>query len=186
MLLRDKDILRAAEFSANRVYRYSLGRAWSTGLPHLVVIGLNPSTADEKRDDPTIRRCVGFARKFGYGGVRVVNLFAYRSTEPGALRQAADPVGPDNFTAIRKAVEDCLCRSAGPGRTVPSRVLCAWGNHGVYRDQDQAVMEWLKDLDVEKVCLGVTKHGSPKHPLYLPGGITPLPYHGRTVPGQSR
>lgn len=181
-----KNITGTAEFSADRVYRYSLGRVWSRRAPHLVIIGLNPSTADDRRDDPTIRRCVGFARQFGYGGLKVVNLFAYRSTEPDALRHAADPVGPDNSLAIRKAVGDCLCSLPVPGGTARVRVLCAWGARGVYLDQDLAVMDWLDGLDIETVCLGVTNNGSPKHPLYLPAGITPLSYHGRAASRQSR
>ena len=181
-----KNITGTAEFSADRVYRYSLGRVWSRRAPHLVIIGLNPSTADDRRDDPTIRRGGGFARQFGYGGLKVVNLFAYRSTEPDALRHAADPVGPDNSLAIRKAVGDCLCSLPAPGGTARIRVLCAWGANGVYLDQDLAVMDWLDGLDIETVCLGVTNNGSPKHPLYLPAGITPLSYHGRAASRQSR
>ena len=179
MQLSGQNLSGTAEFSADRVYRYCLGRVWNNEAPHLVIIGLNPSTADESRDDPTIRRCMGFARRFGYGGLKVVNLFAYRSTEPGALRHTADPVGPDNFPAIREAVRGCR-------RKPPARVLCAWGAHGVYLDQDLAVMDCLAGLGIGTACLGVTKNGSPKHPLYLPGTAIPLPYHGRGVSCHSR
>ena len=142
-----------ATFSPCRTYRYSLTRVWDADLPRVAFIGLNPSTADETADDPTIRRCIGFARRWGFGSMVVVNCFALRSTYPKGLRRSSDPVGPGNDRAIIRVV-----------RSV-DRVVAAWGAHGGYLDRDTRVLAMLPD---DAMCLGVTLDGSPRHPLYLP------------------
>ncbi len=152
----------AAEFSADHVYRYRLTRSWASGSRTLNVIGLNCSTATATVDDPTIRRCVGFAQRWGYGGLVMTNLFAYRATDPQAMRRAADPVGPENDRALLVA--------AG----VAAMVLAAWGVHGRHRDRDQAVLRLLDQFPLW--CLGVTKDDSPRHPLYVAGSTEPRRY----------
>ena len=141
----------SAEFSRCRRYRYTLERRWATRGPTVVFIGLNPSTADERTDDPTVRRCVGFARDWGFAGVVLVNLFALRSTDPALLLTDRDPIGPDNDHWIRSSL-----RAA-------AMVVAAWGVRGGLLDRDAAVAAIAGDLH----CLGLTKAGHPRHPLYL-------------------
>ena len=141
----------SADFSSCRQYRYSLSRVWNQDLPIIVFVGLNPSTADENVDDPTVRRCLGFARNWRYGGIVLVNLFAYRSTDPEVLRKTHDPIGPSNDAFIVSC-----CRSA-------ARVVVAWGIHGAWLDRDLDVLSLLS----RPYCFGLTRSGAPKHPLYL-------------------
>lgn len=156
------DIESGAEFSRGRVYRYSLWRFWGKHKRYAAFVCLNPSTADEAEDDPTVRRCVNYAKAWGYGGMIMLNLFALRSTDPAALYSIKNPVGPDNDLHIRSA-------SAKAGVTV-----VAWGNHGGYQNRDKAVLKILKD----PMCLSVTKRGQPGHPLYLKGNLKPVPFKG--------
>lgn len=157
-------MFRSAAFSPCRRYRYKLSRVWSPTLPAVVFVGLNPSTADEQKDDPTVRRCIGFARKWNFGGLILVNLFAYRSTDPAGLLWAGDPVGPEN--------DEQILASA---RTA-AQVVLAWGAKGNLLDRDQQVLSLLPDAH----CLGTTKDGHPKHPLYLAGNTRVRPF--RAVP----
>src|SRR5262249_29397933 len=148
-----------ASFSSCRTWRYWLSRSWRPlGLlpeRQLVVIGLNPSTADETVDDPTIRRLIGYAKDWGYDGILMLNAFAFRATDPKELRTTvADPVGADNDDVIRTN-----CRSA--------KVLCAWGKHARYLDREKRVLELLHDVGADTFCLGTNLDGTPKHPLYL-------------------
>lgn len=149
-----------ATFSPCRTWRYMLTRCWATHLPILAVIGLNPSTADETRDDPTIRRIRGFAELWGYGGLHMLNLFALRSTDPRGLRAVADPVGPENDAVIVYG-------------TAVGDVLCCWGTHGFYMGRDQSVLRLLRPFSRRLLHLGLTKDGHPKHPLYLRGDTAP-------------
>jgi hypothetical protein len=142
-----------AIISACGTYRYRLERTWSTS-PKVAFIMLNPSTADAEKDDPTIRRCVSFAKSWGYGGLIVGNLFALRSTDPKALISAPDPIGPDNDAHLRAIA---LCAE---------RVVCAWGAHGSHHNRDKHVTRLFK-LQHELASLGVTGKGQPKHPLYI-------------------
>lgn len=114
---------------------------------------LNPSTADAERDDPTLRRCKGFARRLAFARLQIVNLFAYRATDPFDLREAADPVGPENDGWVEQT-----CRNA-------DLVIAGWGVHGGWHGRDRQVAEMLKPLELR--CLGVTRDGAPRHPLYL-------------------
>lgn len=138
-------------------YRYVLTR--DTNLlrpekPGALFIMLNPSTADADQDDPTIRRCLAFATQWGCAGLTVANLYAYRATNPAKLLEAPDPVGPLNDFHLREQLRD---------RHV---VVVAWGNHAQLR----RVSEFYKlaqEIGVRVVCLGVTKAGQPRHPLYV-------------------
>ena len=152
---------RGAVFSECRRYRYALWRIWDEDMRYAMFICLNPSTADEAKDDPTVRRCAGFTRSWGYGGLYMANLFAYRSTDYRALKGGQDPVGPETDEWLRR-----LAQEAGV-------IVAAWGNQGSYRDRDWAVVEMFPDL----CCLALTKHGQPGHPLYLKGDLRPTPLH---------
>lgn len=136
-------------------YRYRLWRVWRRG-PRVLFIGLNPSTADAERDDPTVRRCIGLAKAWGFSGMELANLFAYRATDPRVLAQADDPVGPDNDRWLAWLAKRTACR-----------VAC-WGNHGWLHDRAAEVVVRLPKLR----CLGVTKLGHPRHPLYLPANVS--------------
>lgn len=153
-----------ARFSPCERYRYSLTRTWDPSLIRMVFIGLNPSTADAYQDDPTIRRVLGFALREGCGELVMLNLFGLRSTDPRGLRDVADPTGPENDAAIAEwTADDAL-------------VVCGWGAHGDYLDRGALVAAALAGAGVRPVCLGVTKDGHPKHPLYLAANTPLVPY----------
>lgn len=155
-----------AYFSECRKFRYSLWRRWhllldapdTSGL--CCFIGLNPSTADETEDDPTIRRCIGFAKDWGYNGLVMLNIFAYRATDPKEMKAFPAPVGPLNNLAICEVTQSV-------GKTI-----IAWGCHGDHLDRDLDVRKLLSDRKF--MCLGITKDGQPKHPLYLPKKSVPI------------
>ncbi len=153
-----------ARFSRCRTWRYALWREWDASLPRVMLIGLNPSTADARRNDPTIRRCIGFARDWGFGGVWVLNLFAFRATYPDDLRAAADPVGPRNDEWLRRI-----------GRQ-SARIVACWGNDGAFRGRSGRVRTMLGDrLEV----IRLNGSGEPAHPLYLPKRLAPVPWPDR-------
>jgi len=133
-----------------------------------MVIGLNPSTADETRDDPTIRRCIGYARLWRFGGVLVTNLFAFRATDPRDLLRADLPLGEGNLATIR-AHARCVSEDGGA-------ILAAWGAHGRHRGGSNALTSMLEGDGIGVACLGRTGRGEPKHPLYLPKAAMPEPY----------
>jgi len=155
---------RSAVFDRTRRYRYLLRRRWAAG-PTAVFVLLNPSTADDRRDDATIRRCIGFARRWGCGSLEVVNLFARRATRPADLMRAHDPVGPDNDRYLRAAAR----RS--------DHLIVGWGGHGTYLGRARAV-EILMDGVRPVHCLGLTRTGEPRHPLRLPYATALRPYMG--------
>jgi hypothetical protein len=130
------------------------------------MVMLNPSTADAEKDDPTIRRCIAFAARERFGGVEILNLFAFRATAPAGLKAAADPVGPDNDLHLRDLF--------GRHRTI----LAAWGLHGAYLGRAEAIMRLAATLGARLTCLGRTAHGHPRHPLYARGDCAILPFHG--------
>lgn len=144
-------MIKSAKFSYDRMYRYELWRWWEKSKPFVMFIGLNPSTADETNDDPTVRRCIGFAQDWGYGGLCMVNLFALRATDPKVMLDFVKSVGPDND-------EHLIMVSDKAGK-----IIAAWGNHGSHRNRDKEIMAFIPDM----FCLGITKKGNPKHPLYL-------------------
>lgn len=145
-----------AYFSECGLYRYALWRRWwdDCCLTDMACfIGLNPSTADATQDDPTIRRCISFAKQWKRGGIVMLNLFAYRATDPKAMKQVTDPVGPLNDEAIRRTT-----------RCYP--LVCCWGAHGGHHNRSNVVLSIIGRKFVKH--LGMTKAGQPKHPLYLP------------------
>lgn len=150
-------------FNRDRVYRYTLHRPLEGERGTCVFIGLNPSTADESRNDPTVTRCMGFARDWGFGELFVLNLFALRATDPKVMMAHPHPVGPKNNFWIKKV---CECADL---------VVCAWGTKGGHLDRDLYVSELLLPLG-GTYCLDITKAGHPKHPLYCRGSLTPVTY----------
>ncbi len=144
------DILNAgAEFSEDRMYRYALWRIWDRDTPLIAFIGLNPSTANETDDDPTIRRVVSFSKKWGYGGVYMVNLFAYVTSDPAQLSQCEDPLGDNDFW-LDHVARICL------------KVVFAWGSFPQAADRAREVIQKF-----DGYALVVNKDGSPRHPLYV-------------------
>lgn len=157
-------------------YRYALTRRFEMSGRLATFIMLNPSTASAIVDDHTIRKCIGFGKRWGCGSFIVVNLFAVRATKPRDMRAASDPVGPDNSRWVRSAARwatyDVDPKLRGP-------VVCAWGMHGAYMDQDQTVMGWLDDEGVRPKCLGTTKDGYPRHPLMVGYDAPLVDFDGR-------
>ena len=149
-----------AKLSACRQDRFALWRTWDESLPRVMFIGLNPSTADENTDDPTLVRCMNFAKAWGYGGVCTANLFAYRATQPADMKKAADPVGARNDYWLRKLARDAAL------------VVAAWGNDGAFLERSAQVRAMLPGLQ----CLKVNGSGEPAHPLYQRADVTPIPY----------
>lgn len=149
-----------ARFSACEQYRYTLWRTWSEEPPAAFVM-LNPSTADESENDPTVERCQRRAMAMGYGGLKVANIFALRSTDPKVLHAHPDPVGPDNDEAILEVV-------AGAGI-----VICAWGVDGKLQDRGAQVVQMLRASGADPHYLDLNSDGSPKHPLYVSYEMTP-------------
>lgn len=146
-------ISKTATLSSCQQYRYSLERIWETSDHLLLVVGLNPSTADADEDDPTIRRCVGFAKRLGFSGLLVANLFAARSTSPLGLKNFADPIGADNDLWLTRL------------QSRAARIVVAWGNGGSLGSRSGEVLKLLRD----PYCFGKTQSGHPRHPLYLRG-----------------
>ncbi|HSV84550.1 MAG TPA: DUF1643 domain-containing protein [Ramlibacter sp.] len=146
-------------------FRYRLWRKWSEGSPLLFVM-LNPSTADAEVDDPTIRRCLRFAEAHGYGELEVVNLYAFRATDPKDLKRASYPVGPENNEHIAAAVHDAAA------------VCLAWGRIAAGLERPGIVLQQLRALGVRPQCLRVTRSGYPQHPLMLPSSCRMHPFEG--------
>lgn len=184
-----KYLSSGALISGDGKYRWRLWREWrgthdpknwvwfggkdgagrKIGHPKSVVfVMLNPSTADGEKDDPTIRRCVAFAKSWNYERIEVVNLFAFRATRPSellALNHKSDPVGWEN----QQHVESAVCDDA--------LIICAWGEHGSHIGQDETMLGWLAHK--ETYALGLTAAGHPRHPLYLKSDAKPIPFKGR-------
>jgi len=150
-----KTIKSGAIFSNCREYRYVLWRIWDDDMPKVMFIGLNPSTADETDDDPTIRRCIGFAKRWGFGGVYMLNIFAYKAVQPEQMKKAADSIGAENDGYLARYAE------------MSSLVIGAWGNHGVYLNRGAGVIEMFPTMQ----CMKMTKRNQPAHPLYLRSDI---------------
>ena len=150
-------------------YRYTLTRRLPGPCEPLVFCMLNPSTADETADDPTIRRCIGFARREHACGIVVVNLYAMRATDPKLLMDARDPVGEHNDKILRRIASGVH----DPRETFPplatARIICAWGANGAARHRAQYVTTMFRDAGAKLLCLGKTAQGAPRHPLYVRG-----------------
>jgi hypothetical protein len=144
-----KEMNNKPDLSPCKKYRYHLSRSWDEEKPFILFIMLNPSTADAENDDQTIRRVINFAKSWGYGGVYVGNLYAFRSTDPKGLKHTDDPIGPDNMACVQSLV----------GLT--DKVVYAWGNG--YKEP-----EWLRNLVDTPYCIDISKNGNiPKHPSRL-------------------
>lgn len=148
----------SAILSDCRKYRFALWRTWDESKSYALFIGLNPSTADETDDDPTIRRCIKFARSWGHGGLCMVNLFAFRATDPSIMMTATDPVGNGNDQWIIK-----LARDAGVA-------VAAWGNGGGHMRRSEQVRASVPNLHYLKM----NQSGEPAHPLYLRSDLRPV------------
>lgn len=146
-----------ALLSEDKLYRYQLLRVWDETLPRVLFVMLNPSTADATKDDPTIRRVISFAKSWGYGGVYVGNLFAFRSTDPKGLKYVKDPIGENNIQHIQAMVG------------LVDKIIYAWGNN-------QKEPKWLSELVTTPYCIDISKKGVPKHPLYLKKDTQPKLY----------
>ena len=155
MIYRDS----SASFSGCGLYRWSLTRVLTSGTRGIAFVGLNPSTADATKDDPTIRRCVGFALDWGYDVLHMLNVHAFRSTDPKGLLTCEDPVGVHNFAAIQATV------------STSETVIIAWGANPL-QGYAHRIALWLMSHP-KTYCLGQTKAGAPKHPLYLPASTAP-------------
>ena len=150
-----------AYFSGDRVHRYVLWRVWKQSRPLIAFLGLNPSTADETANDPTVRRCIGFARDWGGGGLLMLNIFAFRATDPRVMYAAKNPIGRWNNAALLHY------------RQVVDRAIAAWGVHGAFLDRGAWVTANVSALE----ALGRTKDGAPRHPLYLKKTLRPSPFN---------
>lgn len=148
-----------AVFSDDRNYRYALWRNWDDSKPKIMFIGLNPSTANENSDDPTIRRVKRFASDWGYGGVYMMNLFGIVSADPKILLTCKDPIG-DNDIWLSEIAREC------------KDVCFAWGNFKEALERGKQVSKMFPAA----ICLGLNKNGSPKHPLYVPANISQINY----------
>ena len=158
MITRDfqkGDALSRAVYSDCERYRYLLTRIWDPAGKKALFIMLNPSTATERQNDPTVERCERRARTLGFGGFRVTNIFAWRDTDPKKMRAAADPVGPENDAVLSDS-----CQWA-------DQIIAGWGSHGAHLDRGVVVARLLKKTGLPIFHLGLTKAGHPKHPLYI-------------------
>lgn len=154
------DAVSEAVYSDCGLYRYLLTRVWAPG-PKALFVMLNPSTATEVQNDPTVERCERRARVLGFGAFRVTNIFAFRATDPKVMRAVADPVGPDNDAAI---AQSAIWADA---------IVCAWGNHGLYRNRGDEVEALLRGTGRCLLSLGMTGQNQPRHPLYVGYGQAP-------------
>jgi hypothetical protein len=159
-----------AVFDPARTYRYRLTRIWGSSGTHATWIMLNPSTADALASDATIRRCIGFTKAWGLDGLIVVNLFALRATRPRRLQRVADPVGPDNDRWISGAIQPW------------SVVVAAWGAHKIATGRAEAVLRIVAGRASGVGCLGTTRDGHPRHPLYVPASTRLQPFRSMAGP----
>ena len=163
------DAVSEAVYSDCEQYRYLLTRIWGSD-PKALFIMLNPSTATEVQNDPTVERCERRARALGFGAFRVTNIFAFRATDPRVMRAMTDPVGPDNDAAIFDSL------------SWADAVICAWGNHGAHLGRGAAVKAMLERSGSPLAHLGLTGQGQPRHPLYVGYDQRPQPWLGSGGP----
>ena len=151
-----------AVFDQHRAYRFVLWRFWNDA-PRVLFIGLNPSTANELQSDPTIRRCIGFAQNWDYGGIYFCNLYSYVSTDPRLLSS-----------------EEALHRANIPAITMATSLsvltVAAWGDGVELVENGKSVARHITKIIEPSLCFGLTQKGNPKHPLYLPGGTELVDY----------
>ncbi len=161
---QNDDAFSVAVYSDCERYRYQLTREWRAEAGKVLFVMLNPSTATEFQNDPTVERCERRARALGFGAFRVVNIFAFRATDPKVMRAASDPIGPENDNAIIESV------------AWADRVICAWGGHGSFLGRGRLVEGLIRSCGKELSHLGLTKDGMPKHPLYITYAEQPRPW----------
>ncbi|VEE84266.1 Uncharacterized protein conserved in bacteria [Streptococcus milleri] len=152
---------KKAIISKDKIYRYKLSRTWDSTKPTILFIGLNPSIANENVDDPTITRCINFAKDWGYGTLLMANLFAFRSTYPKDIYLIDDPIGKDNDHYLLECV------------TQSDLIVACWGNNGTYMNREKVITELVPNL----YCLQKNKNGTPHHPLRPPRNIHPVPFN---------
>ena len=157
----DLFLRKGARFSVCKKYRYDLFRIWKPEKPYAMFLMLNPSTADETVNDPTVERCQRYAQSWGYGGLHVCNLFAWRTTDPAVMMAADEPVGPENDLSILE-----IASPAGI-------VVCGWGNHGSHLNRSQEVLNLLRINGIVPYALALTIQKEPGHPLYLKKSLKP-------------
>lgn len=149
---------REAVISDCGKYRYLLRRAWDHERPRILFVMLNPSTADAEVDDATIRSCIRLAKSWGYGSFEVINLFGFRSTDPEGMGEAEDPIGAENDRIAQAAIGRC------------DMAICAWGAHRMAKTRQREMVSLITARRPVAYCLGTTKSGAPKHPLYIKSG----------------
>jgi hypothetical protein len=154
----------SAVYSDCENYRYALTRSWDPAAGRVLFVMLNPSKATELQNDPTVERCERRARALGFGAFRVTNIFAWRETNPHLMRKAADPIGPDNDRVLIA------------GSDWANQIIAAWGTHGAHLNRGPATAELLWKAGKPIFHLGLTKHGHPKHPLYIRYTQQPEPW----------
>ena len=159
------DAPSVAIYSDCEKYRYALTRVWEPEGQKVLFVMLNPSTATEVQNDPTVERCERRARALGFGAFRVTNIFAFRATDPRVMRAEADPTGPQNDAAISE------------GAVWADRIICAWGTHGAHLNRGPEVEELLRKTGLPLYHLGLSKAGHPKHPLYIGYETQPELWH---------
>ena len=166
------DLMCSAVFSTDpeQAWRYELRRVWERRGKLVAFVGLNPSTADETHDDPTVRRCIGFAERWGYGGLIMLNAFAFRATDPYDMITADDPVGTENDRHILAATAEA------------SLTVVAWGNHGRWAGRSAHLMTLMGRVS----ALDINTTGEPRHPLYVRGDTKPIAYQTAISRDRSR
>ena len=157
LVVKRSGMIKDAVLSKDRRYRYALWRIWNEEKPVVMFICLNPSTADEEQDDPTLIRCISYSKLWGYGGVIISNLFAFRATNPGDLKKVKDPMGDENDKWLKSLSEKA------------DIIVGAWGNHGELLLRGRAVINIFEEM----YCLKINKTGQPAHPLYQPKNLKP-------------
>lgn len=160
-----EDRTSTATFSPCRKYRYTLERVWAPELPLINWLMLNPSTADEVANDPTVERCERRARMWNYGGLIVTNLFAWRATDPRELRKVSDPIGRDNDEAIVESTHRAQL------------IVCGWGKDGALLGRGAAVRRRLHMFTTLHYLKLSETTGEPWHPLYLSYSLKPVPWN---------
>lgn len=155
------DAPSVALYSDCEKYRYSLTREWDQAGRKILFVMLNPSTATEIQNDPTVERCERRARALGFGAFRVCNIFAYRATDPRDMRAQTDPTGPENGATILNAAQWA------------DAIVCAWGTHGAHMNQGAMIETVLRSQPKPLMHLGLSKAGHPKHPLYISYSVQP-------------
>ena len=158
------DINSEAIYSDCERYRYSLSRIWDSNKQNVLFVMLNPSTADEFKNDPTVERCERRARMLNFGAFCVCNIFAWRETNPYNLIKISNPIGEDNNLHILRASFSA------------NLVICAWGVHGKHLNRDKEVTKLLLDNNTKLYHLGLTKENHPKHPQYIPYSQEIIPW----------